>query len=284
MTKKSIVLTFIFLMLVSMFIGGVWAQTDSANVSFGEYIANSRYNEYNGTLTSLFSSDEGGLTGNLKKWILVWEEGDTTSLNSIVLKYLFLILIFILIFSILSYAKFPESASLQLFLALVISLLSTFAIDPGTLTGILRSYTALGVTLSLFVPILILGFFTIVVATKVNPIGILIQKILWVIYATYLFLSNGAALILGSENFYNTFIFKTFVFFGGMPVTNAQERFIAMILFVASIAIFIICVKGNDFLTQWNAHEMRKADLMKYKDTAQRSKASRETDAELTRS
>ena len=60
----------------------------------------------------------------------------------------------------------------------------------------MTSYTALGIALIVFFPILVLGFFTLVVASKASPMGIFIQRILWLIYSVYLFIKAGTVAFL----------------------------------------------------------------------------------------
>lgn len=222
---------------------------------------------------------------NLESWWKIWQKGeeDATKIDGEILKYFFLALIVILVYSALTYAKFPEQGAVRTAIAIVVGFLATWAISPTELVAILKSYTALGATLMIFFPIMILGFFTLVVSSRVNPIGIMIQKILWVIYSVYLFMNSGASLAMGYFD-ENGFIYGFFEFFGGKAAETGDAKLILTILAVTSIAIFIIAVYKNDFFVQWIAKEMRDSDIEKYKDTAERSRRSRETDAEMTRS
>ena len=213
----------------------------------------------------------------IASWLRVYEEGGNVS--DVLLKYLFLALIIALVYSTLAQVEFPESTGLRLVIAAVVGLLSTIAIQPDVLIAILTSYTALGVTLILFIPILILAFLTITVAIRANPIGMLIQKILWILYAAYLFISSGTSLLLSYFES-NSFFYEVATFLGASP---SADNFIALLLFIISIAVFFIAIVGNKFLIEWTAKEMREADIERYKDTAKRSRAVRETDADLSK-
>ena len=293
MIKKSFVILFISVFLFSIFLtGSVSAACFESNgspidVTYEECKADPELSWFGPipetasttsdfSLAELFEPD----FATLASWLRVYEEG--SSLSDTFIKYLFLALIVILVYSILAYSNFPESGTLRLFIAIVVGLLATISISPGELTAMLRSYTALGASLILFIPILILGFFTLVVASKVNPIGIFLQKILWIIYSVYLFISSGSALVMGNLD-KSRFTFKFFEFFGGKAAETGESILILTILLVTSIAIFVIAVLGNDMVIAWAAKEKREADVEKYKDTARRSRSARETDAELTR-
>lgn len=131
--------------------------------------------------------------------VAIWETGLTDANYGLIgnlLKYLVLILVIILVYSALMYVKFPESNSLKLLLAVVIGVIATFAITSAELLSALHSYTAMGVTLILFFPILILGFLTIMVASVANPFGIFLQRIMWLIYSIYLFIKTGLLLLV----------------------------------------------------------------------------------------
>ena len=112
------------------------------------------------------------------------------------MKWLLLFLVIILVYSSLTYASFPESLSLRIVTSVIIGFLSTFLITTSELLTMLNSYTALGVTLGVFFPIMILGFFTIMVSSTANPMGIFLQKIAWVIYSGYLFIKTFGLLVI----------------------------------------------------------------------------------------
>jgi hypothetical protein len=238
-----------------------------------------------------------GFSEQVSQFMGIWEDGRIDP-GSTVLKWLALFLVTILIYSSLSYGEFPEHTGLRWLISIIVGFLATMLITTPEMVAAMQSYKALGITFIIFLPILILTFFTFVVATKVNPLGIVVQRIAWVIYSVYLFLQTGLLLIIKwaydtpstaiklgkGETWDNIFSFlyghsyaDRFIDSGGADTT------ITIILFVVSIAVFIIFVVYNRAMTAWLAKEKREADINKYKDTSERSKKSREVDADLTR-
>jgi|TARA_B100001971_G_scaffold189906_1_gene192265 hypothetical protein len=229
------------------------------------------------------------------KFIDVFEEGKGTGVDGATIKWLVLMLVIILIYSALGYADFPENGALRFGLAIVVGLLATILITTDELVTTLKSYTALGLTLTLFLPILILTFFTMIVATKSNPFGILSQKIMWLIYSVYLFFKTGLLLLLkldlaglrGSASA-NPLVEPIYKFLYGKnfeKVASAvgSESFILLTLFISSIVIFIIFVWKNHAVTLWLAHGKREADVDKAKDRAARAKAGQDIYADATK-
>ncbi len=130
---------------------------------------------------------DASATGNsfaFTKFWTGWEQG-TNDLDKITVKYLFLILIAILIFSILASASFPENAIARIIISGIVSVLATFYITPDEIWGMLAAYTGLGITLGLFIPIAILLFFTIIIMVKASPMGVFFSRILWLIFSLW---------------------------------------------------------------------------------------------------
>jgi len=154
-----------------------------------------------GTELGIFAADatDNWLVAKAKIWAITWQKGDVTAVNGYYLKWMLLALVIILIYSSLSYANFPENNLFKIIASVVIGFLATFLITTQELLVMLNSYTALGVTIAIFLPIMILGFFTIIIASKANPFGIYLQKILWLIYSVYLFIKTAGLLIISRE-------------------------------------------------------------------------------------
>ncbi|MFH1425527.1 MAG: hypothetical protein ABIG28_02235 [archaeon] len=266
MRKKSWAILFLSIFAISILvnIGMVSAMTP------GEFFK-----------TIFFVGDNGGLNfaGATAQWYV-------------------LILVIILIYASLSYANFPDSPVLRWPISIIVGLLATMLITTPEILAALQSYKALGITFLLFVPIIILTFFTFAVASKVNPFGIIVQRIAWLIYSVYLFIKTGTMLLLkwyASKAGANlsglvkegTFTHQLVTFFLGEDFAKTAlaggDTLILVILFIVSIAVFWIFVLGNKKVTEWFVRERRSADITKYQDTAERAKAARETDAEATR-
>lgn len=103
-------------------------------------------------------------------------------------KYLFWIMLSILIYSILTSASFPEKPFLRWLLAIPISFLSIAFITPDDLFGIMTSYTALGLTLTIVLPFMVMFYFNTMLLTdnKLTVGKILFQRFLWILFSAFL--------------------------------------------------------------------------------------------------
>ncbi|MDO8563556.1 MAG: hypothetical protein Q7R87_00950 [Nanoarchaeota archaeon] len=231
-------------------------------------------------------------------------------------KIMLLILMIILVQCSLNYVKFPESTTAQIFISVIVGILATFLISTETLLTSLTSFTALGTAIWIFLPILVLTFFTIMVASAAAPFGILIQKILWLIYSVYTFFTGIVIFILVqakptivqetingvSQNvvkgvdlasvygwivnyvinpLYGASKASGSVILGNMA-KNADGP-TAVLLIVVSIFVFVIAVVKGDFLTHWLAKEKADADLMKFQGDVERQAAKRRVEAADTK-
>jgi len=257
--QKSLVFLFLGLLLISLLVGFVSAASESE-------------------LCKAFS---WSTTSSFCVRAAIWEQGmsiDSTNVNFIgaMTKYLILLLILILIYSALAFANFPENAGLRMTLAVIGGILSTFLITTKELITGLISYSALGVTLFTFFPILVLGFFTLVVATKANPIGIFLQRIMWLIYSVYLFIKTGVlAYAMSLQDPAESAIVKFFVGNDISQTANGISPDVTMliVLLVVSIAVFIIMVLGDKPIVAWLAKEKRDSEREAQKAMLERSHA-----------
>jgi len=123
----------------------------------------------------------------LPKWENAWFSGDTLDTkNGGIVKYFALLLVVLIIYSTLKYVDFPEGGISKIAIAIIIGLLSTFAITTNEIITLLNSYTALGVTVITIFPILILSFFTLVTIEKGKAGGLFFSRIIWLVYGGYL--------------------------------------------------------------------------------------------------
>jgi hypothetical protein len=232
---------------------------------------------------------------NFSEKLDIWlKGGEGTSAEDLgeLLKWLVLILVIILIYSALSFVNFPENGIAKIAIAIIVGFLATFLITTAELLTSLQSYTALGVTLTLFFPIMILGFFTIVVATKGNPVGIFLQKIMWVIYSVYLFIKTGILYLFklyyvtnpkpgikfpaywpkGLKEFGVDLMSK----FATNETINSLGRYDAgmlLTLLISAIAVFFIMVPGNKIVRTWFAQQKIDAEIESKKAKITRSDA-----------
>jgi hypothetical protein len=221
-------------------------------------------------------------------------------LSGELIKWLFLVLIIVLIYSAFSYAKFPENAGLRVLLSIVTAFLATFLLTQAELFTAIQSYSAMGVALIIFLPILILAFFTMIVASKAAPFGILLQKVLWLVYAVFLLFKTMTLWILvqcqtngGCENSsFTKFLYDYIV----VPLTSktsliamkaqvaAGQYDTAMLLLLVIVSIFVLTITmTNKFVVHWFAHEKYFADIEHQEDIIKRSQKLRETEAKATR-
>jgi len=215
--------------------------------------------------------------GSVTDWQLFeifMNPGDTGAVAEFV-KLMILLLVIILVYSALTQVQFPDQATLRVLIAVIVGFISTVMITQSEILAIMTSYTALGVTMALFFPILILAFFSFVVAVKVNVMGILVQKIMWIIYSVYLGIQALALLIIkwaGAEGI------------AGIDVTVSESSTILIILLVAAIVIPIFFVRENDHMITWIADTKRSTDLdIALKDKHKRAEANVKQHAEATK-
>jgi hypothetical protein len=220
-------------------------------------------------------------------------------------------LVLVLFYSAFKYVNFPSNVLLRAFVTLIAGLLATMFISTDELMTTLTSYTALGVTLTLFFPILILLFFSMVVADKSSPLGIYAQKIMWAIYAGYLFVKSAILLTityycqLTSDGLSYEFIKQPPSWFMSMvlkmPILNSGEgislesqaktfaivksaldndQIILWVLLIAAIAILFIMVFGNEYVEGWIQKEKLKAAIEAKRNEIAYAEASRKLEGE----
>lgn len=243
------------------------------------------------------SSDSSSFTmERLKNLALVdlWLKGYSSSNFSIageLVKILLLIMIVLLVYSGFSYANFLGEFITRPIISLIIGILATFLISTESLLTSLTSFTALGTALWIFLPILALTFFTILVSSSAAPFGIFIQKILWVIYSVYTFISGLVILSLSQSkagNAVGIFLKKYIItpLYGNSELltnmSKAADTPTAILLMVVSVLVFWIAVIKGDFFEAWLAKEKRNADLMRFQDSLERQAERRKLEAEGT--
>lgn len=225
----------------------------------------------------------------------LWLKGYNSANFSIAgefVKIMLLILLILLVYSSLSYAHFLNGG-VRFIVSIIIGLLATFLISTEALLTSLHSFTALGTAIWIFLPILVLTFFTIMVSSSAAPFGIFIQKILWVIYSVYTFISGLVVFSLAQSKsgnvvaqFFNNWIVTPLygnnsAILAGM--TKNADATTAVLLIVVSIVVFWIAVVKGHFFNAWLAKEKRDADLMNFQSDVERQAAKRRIEAEDTK-
>jgi hypothetical protein len=218
-------------------------------------------------------------------WLTGFEsdKANMTELGQII-KWIFLFIIVIMIYSGLEFGKFPEQAWLRWVMAILVGFLATFFITTKELLTAMQGYTALGITLAVFFPILILGFFTLVVATRANPIGILLQQIMWIIFSFWLLIKtwilwallnpDKGEIVEVGQNISILFNFtKIEVTQGLLTMAQNSDKTMLLTLMVTAIACIVIMVISNKPIIRWIGHEMTEAKKDAYSTELERSRA-----------
>ena len=165
-----------------------------------------------------------GIIGDL---FATWGEGN---LDVNIAKYLFWIIIMLFIFSSLNFAKMPENGFLQFLLAIIISFLATAYITPEEVFTVLTTYTALGLTLSVIVPFIILIFFSAMLLSnekisQMTVAKVMMEVMLWLFFVAFLLYKlivgySGHELSTGMR----IVMFGVLILSGGILVINKHFR------------------------------------------------------------
>ena len=108
---------------------------------------------------------------------------------------LFAVLIFLIIFAVVSTLPFLKTAAkwVKIGVSVVVALLSGAFISPDVILPLVNQYTALGITISFVLPFILIFYFI----KETVPQNRLVQKGIWVIYFTALaisYISNAEGL------------------------------------------------------------------------------------------
>jgi|APSaa5957512622_1039677.scaffolds.fasta_scaffold48766_2 hypothetical protein len=234
------------------------------------------------------ASTSAAATGSFfEKRYELWKDGvkslqdpSKRSLIGETLKWLFLLIIMGISYSGLSAIDIPDNAFLRILLSIVVGFLATFLITTEELITALESYSALGIAISVFLPLIILIGITIMLASKAEPAGIYAQKILWLIYAAYLFLRTAILLLLKMFGSFSGGGFHlpgglswmaSFITQGTIKTLESYDTTMLIVLFVVSIAVFVIFVVKNNFVIEWLNSERRKSEIAAQKARMKRS-------------
>lgn len=149
-------------------------------------------------------------------------QGELDNVGNI-LKYLLLFMIIILIYAAMTSARFPKNWVLRAVFSFIVGVLATFMITTKELIALMNSYTALGLALGTFIPILVLVMITIFVASSFNPVGIFASRLLWAAYSLFLFFKTALVwlasryLTVASTSTPGEYILKTLPGVKGVP-------------------------------------------------------------------
>lgn len=168
---------------------------------------------------------------------------------------LFGILIFLIIFSIISsIGIFGRKTWLSVSISIVVSILSAGFIDADWYGPLINQYTAIGITISLLLPFVLLFYFI----KKVAPLNRFVHEVIWVTY--FVIVLINAVLNWKQE------------------LSSFTKMLYVLIMILAGVMI----ISGNKIM-YWIFKEETKEDLMKYYEESKRAKAALHERAEETR-
>jgi hypothetical protein len=210
----------------------------------------------------------------------------TAKLDDYTQRILFLILIAVLIFSALKSANFPDNVGAQIAISIVVSFLAVVYITPNEFFGIMQSYNALGIALSVFLPVLILIFFTLVVGQKA-PFAIVFTKFLWAIFSIQIFWKGLIALFGPQLKIYFASITVKGATEGSkvastfwtkiagsslltLPGGKAVDPIVAVALMVGGAVLFFIGVMSNKW-QEYLREQVTEAQIDNYQDKIKKS-------------
>lgn len=129
-------------------------------------------------------------TGNsvMSDFFTNWGEGN---LDANIAKYLFWFMVTALIWSALSFAKFPESGVFQALIALPAGFLATAYLTPAEVFTVLQSYQTLGIVLTFIVPFMLMLFFSAMFLSNAKVKSMSVPKVmmevfLWIFFVAIL--------------------------------------------------------------------------------------------------
>jgi hypothetical protein len=233
------------------------------------------------------AQEEGFFTNNIIRPIRSFFETGATPGESeagVIMRLFFFALLVILIYSVLTTAKFPEQTAVRAIISAVVGFLAIVYITPEEFYAIMQSYTALGIALLIFLPIAILIFFTLTIGEKA-AFALVFTRVLWLIYSFYLFwkglfiyvvLDNGGQAPGWLEGFYTitnstTNVTQSAPSFVPMVAEAAkQSQIMAFILMGVGVIIFYFGVINHSWINLFKT-EMTKAQIESYKNKLKKS-------------
>jgi len=146
-------------------------------------------------------------------------------------KVIILLLVVALLYAGMGFVNFPPNALFRGIIAVVLGFLSTMFIGRTEIVSMVRSTTVAGAALFLFIVIFVLALFTLIVASRMSTLGVILQKIGWIACTVYLLIWSIFLFVnklLGNEFF---------------ETLNSPSGTVVILFFlIASVAMFYIFV------------------------------------------
>jgi len=143
--------------------------------------------QYESDMPVIHYSKEGGVASAIfdpvKDMFMDWEAGKT---SDNIAKYLFWILLTVLIFAVSEFIPFLKGISIRWIFSVIVGFLSTAYLTPDEVKMALVSYGAMGLILGAIIPFMIIFFFSYEVGKHPSPAAIVLQYALWVGFGVFL--------------------------------------------------------------------------------------------------
>ena len=225
-------------------------------------------------------------------WVDVWLRGATLEelqseklgISKSILKWGLLALIVILFYAGLSQLSSGSHSGLgnplvKFIIAIILGFFTTFFITTKELLTAMQGFSAAGIALTVFLPLIALLLFTLVVTSGGNPSGILMQKILWIAYGFFLFIKTGWLLLLQNgwvkDSFFGAKVAQTTI-----DSAKDLDLFVLWTLFIVSIATIIIMGWGNRHISALILKMKSDADIQSKQSELQRASAHQKLQSE----
>ncbi len=122
--------------------------------------------------------------GNFGNFLQKWMDG---SMDPTIIKYMFFIILTVLIYSIFSSASWPTKAGARWLIAIPVAFVAIAFLTPAQLYAALTTYGALALTLIVVLPFAIIVLFSSqILQGKLSVPKILFQLIIWYFYLAFL--------------------------------------------------------------------------------------------------
>jgi len=184
-----------------------------------------------------------------------WNAG---TLDANIAKYLFWFMVTVLIWSALSFARFPPNGIFQGLIAIPAGFLATAYLTPGEVFTVLQSYETLGIVLTFIVPFMLMLFFSAMFTSnqKIGTLSvpkIMFEVFLWLFFCVILGYKMISGIATGQVPF-------------GLNLT--------MIIMVAVFFLSFLILIFNRHFRRWMyslGNEIRRAEIESAAITAEES-------------
>src|SRR3989338_6655596 len=175
-----------------------------------------------------------------------------------VAKFLFIILLTLLVGSILDTIGFIPSGGIRWTISIIVGFLGVAYLTPNEIWATLTSYNALGLTLLFLFPFVIMLFFTFRMIRTGGATGVVTQYIVWVIY----------------------FIFLIYRIINGFVLGQLNTKDPAGWVFLTAVIVTGLMVFGNRMIRRWLGEEFISEEIRAAEETERRAAAITEARAE----